>query len=144
MRVGGGGGICYFYRPQRSCGQGNIFTPVCHSVYGGGGYPSMPCRSVLRGGGGYPSMPCRSVLGGGYPSMPCRSVLGGSGPGRGVRTPHFLGWNFFDFCFLLGYPPPPPLYPPPGSRVKHMVNKWPVCILLECILVMLKIMGKSK
>ena len=25
--------ICY--RPQRSCGQGNIFTPVCHSVHGG-------------------------------------------------------------------------------------------------------------
>ena len=27
--------VC-FYRPQRSCGQGNIFTPVCHSVHGGG------------------------------------------------------------------------------------------------------------
>ena len=26
---------CY-YRPQRSCGQGNIFAPVCHSVHGGG------------------------------------------------------------------------------------------------------------
>ena len=26
-----------FYRPQRSCGQGNIFAPVCHSVHGGGG-----------------------------------------------------------------------------------------------------------
>ena len=26
---------CY-YRPQRSCGQGNIFTPVCHSVHRGG------------------------------------------------------------------------------------------------------------
>ena len=24
-----------FYRPQRSCGQGNIFTPVCHSVHRG-------------------------------------------------------------------------------------------------------------
>ena len=29
----------YFYRPQRSCGQGNIFTPVCHSVHRGGGLP---------------------------------------------------------------------------------------------------------
>ena len=28
---------CY-YRPQRSCGQGNIFAPVCHSVHGGGVY----------------------------------------------------------------------------------------------------------
>ena len=33
------------YRPQQSCGQGNIFTPVCHSVHRGGlpqcmlGYP---------------------------------------------------------------------------------------------------------
>ena len=26
----------HFYRPQRSCGQGNIFTPVCHSVHRGG------------------------------------------------------------------------------------------------------------
>ena len=26
--------IC-FYRPQQSCGQGNIFTPVCHSVHRG-------------------------------------------------------------------------------------------------------------
>ena len=25
----------YHYRPQRRCGQGNIFTPVCHSVHGG-------------------------------------------------------------------------------------------------------------
>ena len=24
------------YRPQRSCGQGNIFTPVCYSVHRGG------------------------------------------------------------------------------------------------------------
>ena len=32
----------YFYRPQRSCGQGNIFTPVCHSFCspGGGGWGS--------------------------------------------------------------------------------------------------------
>ena len=33
---------CYFpcqryYRPQRSCGQGNIFTPVCHSFCSQGG-----------------------------------------------------------------------------------------------------------
>ena len=26
----------HFYWPQRSCGQGNIFTPVCHSVHKGG------------------------------------------------------------------------------------------------------------
>ena len=27
----------YFYRPQTKFGQGNIFTPVCHSVHGGRG-----------------------------------------------------------------------------------------------------------
>ena len=26
----------HIYRPQRSCGQGNIFKPVCHSVHRGG------------------------------------------------------------------------------------------------------------
>ena len=30
------GSFFFHYRPQRSCGQGNIFTPVCHSVHGGG------------------------------------------------------------------------------------------------------------
>ena len=30
-----------FYRPQRSCGQGNIFTQVCHSVHRGGGSASV-------------------------------------------------------------------------------------------------------
>ena len=40
------------YRPQRSCGQGNSFTPICHSDHGGGlpqcmlGYP-LPRRSPL-------------------------------------------------------------------------------------------------
>ena len=29
-----------YYRPKRSFGQGNIFTPVCHSLFtGGGGVP---------------------------------------------------------------------------------------------------------
>ena len=29
----------YYYRPQRSCGQGYVFTRVCDSVNGGGGLP---------------------------------------------------------------------------------------------------------
>ena len=35
--------IRFYYRPQRSCGQGNIFTPVCHSVHGGGGVCLSAC-----------------------------------------------------------------------------------------------------
>ena len=30
------------YRPQRSCGQGNIFTPVCHSFCSQGGVGGLP------------------------------------------------------------------------------------------------------
>ena len=38
-----------YYRPQRSCGQGNIFTPVCHSVHRGG---VLSPGGVLSLGGG--------------------------------------------------------------------------------------------
>ena len=36
----------YFYRPQKKLREGNVFTPVCHSVRGGGGL-------VQEGGWGY-------------------------------------------------------------------------------------------
>ena len=36
-----------FYWPKRSFGQGNIFTPVCHSVHGGGGRGSPSLGGVL-------------------------------------------------------------------------------------------------
>ena len=29
-----------FYQPQRSCGQGNVFTPICDSVNRGGAIPA--------------------------------------------------------------------------------------------------------
>ena len=31
--------ITNYYRPQRSCGQGYVFTRVCDSVHRGGGLP---------------------------------------------------------------------------------------------------------
>ena len=42
-----------FYRPQRSCGQGYVFTRVCDSVYGGGS----PGRENPPGPGRPPSPP---------------------------------------------------------------------------------------
>ena len=42
------------YRPQRSCGQGNIFTPVCHSVHGRGVCQGEPPRQ------GNPPLPGRT------------------------------------------------------------------------------------
>ena len=38
-----------YYRPQRSCGQDHIFTPVCHSVHRGG--VLSPMGGVLSPGG---------------------------------------------------------------------------------------------
>ena len=38
-----------FYRPQRSCGQGNIFTPVCHSVHRGEGVCLSACWDTPPG-----------------------------------------------------------------------------------------------
>ena len=38
----------------------------------------------------------------------------------------------------LGADTPLAAYTPPGSRLRHMVNERPVCILLECILVVIK------
>ena len=46
-----------FYRPKRSFGQGNIFTPICHSVKGGGStWPGTPpgTRQVPPRPGRYP------------------------------------------------------------------------------------------
>ena len=64
------------YRPQRSCGQGYVFTCVCDSVHGGaipaciaGGIPAC----LAAGWGGYPSMNCRW-----HPSMPFSMSLGGA------------------------------------------------------------------
>ena len=48
--------VRYNNRPQRSCGQGNIFTPVCHSVDRGGLPPARenpPCH-------GEPPLPGRT------------------------------------------------------------------------------------
>ena len=42
MSVVSTGTTLYCYRPKRSFGQGNIFTPVCHSVHRGGGSAQVP------------------------------------------------------------------------------------------------------
>ena len=74
-----------FYRPKRSFGQGNIFTPVCHSVHRGG----VPAPN-FRGGGG---------VGG------CLlQIFGGGPPIFGIRSPfgrYASYWNAFLFlkCF---------------------------------------------
>ena len=96
------------YRPQRSCGQGYVFTRVCDSVHGGGspGRPLPPAGRTPPGSGRHP---------------PARRTPPGSG-----RPP--LQWE---------HPPrdQADTPPPPGRRLQHTVNERPVRILLECILV---------
>ena len=102
----------YHYRPQRSCGQGNVFTGVCHSVNRG----SLQQGEPLRQG----DPPCRETPGRENPSLPRRpptreTPFQGEPPGR--ETPQQRD--------------PLARTPPPG----HTVNERPVCILPECILV---------
>ena len=93
------------YQPQQSCGQGNIFTPVCHSF-------------CSQGGGGLP----QCILG--YHHHHPRS--------RHHQPPWTRHPPGADTTPRTRHPPD---QTPPGSRLQHMVYQWPVCILLECILV---------
>ena len=92
-----------FYRPQRSCGQGNIFAPVYHSVH--------------RRGGGIPE--------------------GTEVDPPGADTP--LGADPPWSRHPAGADNPPPT----GSRLRHTVYARPVRILLECILVLTKVLTIS-
>ena len=127
------------YRPQRSCGQGNIFTPVCHSVHGGGGgvpgLGGVVSHKALRQ---TPPRPGTHPPGPDTPTPPDQThhPPGPGTPPPPTRTRH-----------TTPSPPGPdtpptrhtPLdqthHPPPGSRLRHTVYERPVRILLECILV---------
>ena len=101
------------YRPQRSCGQGNIFTPVCHSVHRGGlsaCWDATP-RDYVPPGTTYP----RDYI------PPGTTYPPGLGTPLGLQTPRTMY--------------PPDYVPPPGSRLQHTVYERLVRILLECILV---------
>ena len=101
---------CYW--PQRSCAQGNIFAPVCHSVHRGGvQYPSMHRLPLEQ------TPPPQSRH-----HTPGVTPLGADTPPRADTT-------------SLEQTPPGSRHPTPGSRLRHTVNERPVRILLECILV---------
>ena len=85
---------CY-YRPKRSFGQGNIFTPVCHSVHRGWGSPAclagQSWESLVSGGGS----PIFQGVCVGIPACLAGQSPGGSGPGGlqffGGVSPIFQG-----------------------------------------------------
>ena len=108
----------YVYRPQRSCGQGNVFTGVCLSTGGRvsasvhAGMPAPPgpgrhtpqTRQTPRDQAGPPTQ------------------ADPQGPGR--HPPRTRPDTLRDQAD-----------PPSGSRLQHTVYERPVRILLECILV---------
>ena len=94
-----------YYRPQRSCGQGYVFTRVCDSVHRGGLQAGPPGRENPPSGRENPPRPGR------HP------------PGQADTPPG------------QGRHPTPGPSPPPARRLQHTVNDRPVRILLECILV---------
>ena len=105
-----------FYRPQRSCGQGYVFTGVCDSVHGGGLQRTPPGtkENPPRDQGEPPPGPRRTPPGTKEnPPGPRRAPPGTKeNPLRTRQSP-----------------------PPPGRRLQHTVNERPVRIILECNLV---------
>ena len=106
------------YRPKRSFGQGNIFTPVCHSLHRGGvPAPNFFWGCLLQIFGGVPAPNfggCLLQIFGGVPAP----NLGG------VSAPNFRGG-----CLLQ-------IFWGGSSNFRNTVTVRPVRILLECILVL--------
>ena len=98
--------VHFYYRPQRSCGR-VFFTPVCHSVHGGGGGISVPaCTTADMTGGGVGVSVWEGLCSGGV--CPGNLCLGGLCPwgislGAGRVSVHG-GVSVQGGC-LLGDPP---------------------------------------
>ena len=153
--------LTYYYRPQRSCGQGNVFTGVCLSTGGVSASMHAGMPDPPRPGRENPPRPRRSPQtrknsprpgrtpwtrenppGPGRENPPDQGDPPDQGepPGPG-RTP-WPGRTPLD----QGEPPRPGRNPPRPGRTppdqgepprtrEHTVNERPVRILLECILV---------
>ena len=104
-----------FYRPQRSCGQGYVFTCVCDSVHRGG----LPqCMLGYHPSGSRPSSP------------PAADTPQEQAPqSRHPQSRHPLEQTLPQSRHT------PRADTPQESRLQHMVNERLVRILLECILV---------
>ena len=120
----------HFYRPKRSFGQGNIFTPVCHSVHRGGGF----LQIFFRGVGSSKFLWGVVFL----------QILGGSFKFSGGGSSKFSGGGGSSKFSVGGLVPRGCLQFFGGGGVSNFwntVNVRPVRILLECILV--TVVGKE-
>ena len=142
---------CY-YRPQRSCGQGNVFTGVCLSTGGedvclSACWDAIPPRDQAdppgtrhtprqdqahTPGPGTPPRTGRPPRDQAHPPGPGRPPQDQAHPPKTRQTPQTRQTP-------LGpgrhHTPPRTRQTPPGSRLQHTVYERPVRILLECILV---------
>ena len=122
----------HFYRPQRSCGQGYVFTRVCDSCSQGGGVSRQgelpPDRENPPGREEHP-LDRENPLQGRTPWQ------GGTPPRQG--EPPQVGRTPLDQADPPGQGEPPldQAHPPLGSRLQNTFYERPVRILLECILV---------
>ena len=107
---------------KRSLGQGNVFTPLCHSVHGGRGSAQPPPVGWPGGGLGRP--PTNADPPGIGQTPPDADP-----PGLGRPPRCRLPWGWAD--------PPPQGWadPPDADAPPNTVNKRAVRILLEFILV---------
>ena len=96
------------YQPQRSCGQGNVFTGACDSVHRGRGVCLSACWNTTHPPGS---------------RHPTKQTPRSRHPREQTHTPP-------------EQTPPGSRHPPFKSRLRHTVNERPVRILLECILVL--------
>ena len=145
--------VAIFYRLQRSCGQGNIFTPVCHSFCSQGGSASVhagippPLDQTPPPPPGIRHPP--------PPRSDNTTPPPDQTPPPWDQTPPWIRHHppGSDTTTPDQTPPPPqirhppdqtpPRSDPPGtgrpppspvSRLQHTVYERPVRILLECIL----------
>ena len=104
----------FFTARKRSLRQGNIFTPVCHSVHGGVPGPGRGC--LLLGVSALGRRRVCSGEGGGVCSRGCllRGVPGGDPPDGYCCGRYASYWNAFLFFFLL-----------PPCKVEQLCLKMP-------------------
>ena len=126
------------YRPQRSCGQGNIFTPVCHSFCSQGGLPQRMLGYHPPGAETLQEQTPPPPEADHKPSPPTRHPPDQTPPWD-RSTPQTRHPPRPD----TPAPQPPDQTPwdrntppHPRSRLQHPVYERPVRILLECILVL--------
>ena len=132
-----------YYRPQRSCGQGYVFTRVCDSVHRGRSPENPPQDQADTPDQAEPPQdqaddpsretPWDQADPPGRENPPDQADPPQGEPPQTRQTPPGPGRTPPP---RTGRPPPPPTRqtPPPGRLLQHTVNEQPVRILLECIL----------